>query len=109
LRLLFFCSTIIEEGVKIGMELLTIEERLIAVENEVVEIKRQLGENGVPTNGNGTHAPLSPEAFPAQKVGGALDAALLKIWRDTPDAAWDKLPADFAENLDHYLYGTPKQ
>ena len=26
-----------------------------------------------------------------------------------PDEEWDKLPADLAEQHDHYLYGTPKR
>lgn len=26
-----------------------------------------------------------------------------------PDEAWEKLPVDGAENLDHYLYGHPKK
>ncbi len=26
-----------------------------------------------------------------------------------PDEVWEKLPADGAENIDHYLYGAPKK
>ena len=82
-----------------------LEERLSAVEAELAELKRQL-------NGNGFHAPFAApdKTIPSSsKKAGALDAALSAIWRDTPDDAWDKLPADFGDNLDHYLYGTPKR
>ena len=26
-----------------------------------------------------------------------------------PDEVWEKIPADGAENIDHYLYGSPKR
>jgi hypothetical protein len=26
-----------------------------------------------------------------------------------PDEVWEKVPADGAENIDHYLYGLPKR
>ncbi len=26
-----------------------------------------------------------------------------------PEQEWDKLPRDAAKNIDHYLYGTPKE
>ena len=38
-----------------------------------------------------------------------LDAALEDIWKTVPDEVWDQFPADFAENMDHYLSGTPKR
>jgi Arc/MetJ-type ribon-helix-helix transcriptional regulator len=28
---------------------------------------------------------------------------------DVPDEEWDKLPADLAEQHDHYIYGIPKR
>lgn len=31
------------------------------------------------------------------------------IAAEVPDAEWEKLPTDLARNLDHYLYGTPKE
>jgi hypothetical protein len=34
---------------------------------------------------------------------------LLKMADEVPDEEAAKLPADLAENLDHYLYGAPKQ
>ena len=49
---------------------------------------------------------LSSDATAAQSP---LDVALADIWGSVPNASWDQLPADFSENLDHYLYGTPKR
>jgi hypothetical protein len=32
-----------------------------------------------------------------------------KLIESVPDAEWEKLPKDGSVNVDHYLYGTPKQ
>ena len=29
--------------------------------------------------------------------------------KDVPDEVWEQIPADGAEQHDHYLYGTPKK
>jgi hypothetical protein len=29
--------------------------------------------------------------------------------KEIPQEEWDKLPDDLNDDLDHYLYGTPKQ
>jgi Arc/MetJ-type ribon-helix-helix transcriptional regulator len=34
---------------------------------------------------------------------------ILELTADVPDAEWDKLPTDLAEQHDHYIYGTPKR
>jgi hypothetical protein len=34
---------------------------------------------------------------------------LREIGRSVPAEEWAKLPEDFNENLDHYLYGSPKK
>jgi len=26
-----------------------------------------------------------------------------------PKGEWDRLPADLSDNLDHYIYGTPRR
>ncbi len=31
-----------------------------------------------------------------------------ELMADVPDSEWDKIPTDLARNLDHYLYGAPK-
>jgi hypothetical protein len=32
-----------------------------------------------------------------------------EIAESVPQEEWDKLPADLSGNLDHYLYGCPKE
>jgi hypothetical protein len=32
-----------------------------------------------------------------------------EITADIPQEVWDKLPTDAAEQIDHYLYGSPKR
>jgi len=39
----------------------------------------------------------------------ALEDDLLALARAVPDEEWAGLPQDFNENLDHYLYGTPRK
>lgn len=46
----------------------------------------------------------------------SFDPSVPPIWetiaelgRTVPDEEWAKVPADLAENLDHYLYGEPKE
>jgi len=38
-----------------------------------------------------------------------LAALAAECTKDIPDSEWDKFPTDFAQNIDHYLYGTPKR
>lgn len=32
-----------------------------------------------------------------------------ELTADVPDSEWDKVPTDLVRNLDHYLYGAPKE
>ena len=32
-----------------------------------------------------------------------------KLMAGIPDKAWDNVPSDLSINVDHYLYGAPKQ
>ena len=34
---------------------------------------------------------------------------LVKLAKNMPQEERDKFPPDYSENLDHYLYGTPKK
>jgi Arc/MetJ-type ribon-helix-helix transcriptional regulator len=34
---------------------------------------------------------------------------VLENMKDVPDAAFDRVPSDSSEQLDHYLYGTPRR
>jgi hypothetical protein len=45
----------------------------------------------------------------AEPTASPLDAALSEIWNSVPDTSWQQFPPDFGDNLDHYLYGTPKR
>jgi hypothetical protein len=37
-----------------------------------------------------------------------IEERLRAIWADIPQEEWDRLPADLTDNLDHYIYGTPR-
>ena len=37
-----------------------------------------------------------------------VEDRLRAIVADVPKEEWDRLPADLSDNLDHYVYGTPK-
>jgi hypothetical protein len=43
------------------------------------------------------------------KSARPIEDLLEKIAREIPKEEWDKLPDDLNDNLDHYLYGVPKQ
>ncbi len=32
-----------------------------------------------------------------------------RLTTQVPEAAWQQVPTDLAQNLDHYLYGSPKE
>ena len=38
-----------------------------------------------------------------------IEALLEELAREIPQEEWDRLPSDLNDNLDHYLYGVPKQ
>ncbi len=46
--------------------------------------------------------PIDPAARPIEEIIRELAA-------EVPQAEWDRLPRDLTDNLDHYLYGTPKR
>ena len=45
-------------------------------------------------------------AAPAKEAPAAAKA---KIRESIPKEEWQKLPTDASKNVDHYLYGTPKE
>ena len=51
---------------------------------------------------NGTRATPTDES-------DDLAVIFAEIAKDVPDSEWEKFPADFSQNIDHYLYGTPKR
>jgi hypothetical protein len=56
---------------------------------------------------------LSKQQELEKQVGYAQAQAFLqriaKIRESIPKEEWQKLPRDFAKNVDHYLYGSPKE
>jgi putative addiction module CopG family antidote len=40
--------------------------------------------------------------------GQSIAEMAAAIAKSVPDEEWDRLPADFSRELDHYLYGGPK-
>ena len=44
-----------------------------------------------------------------RKPTRTLDEVLEEIWRTVPESSWETFPPDFGENMDHYLYRTPKK
>ena len=39
----------------------------------------------------------------------SIEDILARIAKQVPPEEWDKLPSDLSENVDHYLYGSPKR
>ena len=72
---------------------------LLELEGTTEEIIAQLPDFG----GQRVHVIVNP--ILAQSP---LDLALNEIWKTVPDSSWEQFPADFADNMDHYLHGTPK-
>ncbi len=48
-----------------------------------------------------------PEGDPVQSK--PLWQQIAELRESVPDEEWDKLPVDGAEQLDHYIYGSPKR
>ncbi len=51
----------------------------------------------------------APKRRRHKNVLQTLGAAIDKITASIPPEAWDVLPRDLSKNVDHYLYGSPKQ
>lgn len=41
--------------------------------------------------------------------GKPIEEVIQEIMADVPEEEWDRLPPDLSDNLDHYMYGTPKK
>lgn len=39
----------------------------------------------------------------------SIEHEIAAIWADIPLAELNRLPADLGDNLDHYIYGTPRR
>lgn len=55
-------------------------------------------------------AELSPEhPEPQRATSRPIEEILAELATELPEEEWDKLPADLSDNIDHYVYGTPKR
>ncbi|HUS92641.1 MAG TPA: hypothetical protein VM695_12365 [Phycisphaerae bacterium] len=52
-------------------------------------------------------APTGPTKFDA--TAPAIEDLLASIAAEVPAEEWDRLPADLTDDLDHYVYGTPRR
>ncbi len=49
--------------------------------------------------------PRKQESKDARPIGEIFE----ELGRSIPEEEWAKVPADLSKNLDHYLYGAPKE
>lgn len=47
----------------------------------------------------------TPDIFAAPSIEEEIAA----IWSDVTKEQWSSLPSDLSDQIDHYVYGTPKQ
>jgi len=52
----------------------------------------------------GLCAPSGPVPQP-----GSIEELAAQLAADIPDEAWESLPEDLTDHLDHYIHGTPKR
>lgn len=52
-------------------------------------------------------SPVGEIAF--DRSAKPISKILAELSKDVPQEDWEKLPKDLSENLDHYIYGTPKK
>jgi len=52
---------------------------------------------------------LLKRALSSPRTAKPLSTRIREIWADMPDEVRAKLPADGAEQHDHYIYGVPKR
>ena len=67
-----------------------LEESVVLPEGTEVRVELAVGKEDV-----------DPNAPP-------IEEKLRAIWADVSEEEWNRLPPDLTDNLDHYIYGTPK-
>lgn len=55
-----------------------------------------------------TVLPQREDATPVRETR-PIHEVIAAIVEDVPKEEWANLPADLSDNLDHYIYGTPKK
>lgn len=56
-----------------------------------------------------TILPEMADQTPDEADTRPLEDKIAEIVARVPAEEWEKLPADMGDNLDHYIYGTPKR
>jgi hypothetical protein len=68
----------------------------------------QLDESVVLPDGAVVHVEVATATQNLDPNTPTIEDRLRAIVADVPKEEWDRLPADLSDNLDHYVYGTPK-
>jgi Arc/MetJ-type ribon-helix-helix transcriptional regulator len=74
------------------------EDEAISAAVRLLQTTRPRATASVPPDQNG---PIAASVPAWQRV--------LDIMSDVPDEVFDRIPADSSEQLDHYIYGSPKR
>jgi Arc/MetJ-type ribon-helix-helix transcriptional regulator len=116
-------ARLIEEQLNTG-RYTSADEVLLAGLKLLQERENGKEENGKEENGTPPPAPNSAAQREAQRLLQQPDgpgpeertndmkvviAMIEEISKQVPDSEWEKVPPDFSQNIDHYLYGAPKR
>jgi hypothetical protein len=72
-------------------------------------------EAGVPEPARSSEHASARAAGPADAYdapdgeGTSIESEILEMSRRIPEEEWSRVPADLTDQLDHYIYGTPKR
>jgi hypothetical protein len=72
----------------------------------------QIAEQGSRYAGHKMRLTVLPEYIadtPVAEDTRSLEEKMAEVLTRVPEEEWAKLPADMGDNLDHYIYGTPKR
>jgi hypothetical protein len=53
--------------------------------------------------------PEGTEGLPTPEDTRSIEEKIAEIVAEVPEQEWAKLPSDLGDQLDHYIYGTPKR
>lgn len=56
-----------------------------------------------------TVLPENERPAEANGTGLTIEQKIQQLSAQVPENEWDRLPPDLSDNLDHYIYGTPKK